>query len=652
MARERSARATIQLRASGRDKVRAAFNAVVGDSNRAQTAAARGAQTSARSVSASARSIGQSYARAYQQATREAERSFRAQQRASQRLAREEQAARRAQYRALERQQRAEQQQQLRFARSSGGVAGSGVARGSAVLLGGAALGGGALAASMGSQIVAALVQGFDRVYSSIQERAGVQTVEGGIAQGQDFTRDLTALGQQAFGTLGDDAFNQRLAQTRDRVLEVAEATNMPPGQLLEGLNIFQDRFSQFDFGLQGLEATATAARSMRVPFTDLVGVLGEAQRQLGVTGDQAGEFFAVLREQGTQGSLTPQDFAQSFAPTLGSYQRTTGRTGVAAFREVGAIAQAMSASGLSPDESANRVERMMTALQDRENQQRLQRAGVQVARTESGGVDVLETVRRISERRNLRSPEALQRVFGEIRGREGINILASQMRRHRAGAPGVPDIFAIRDVSSAAGAASIATGHRRLMETSAERQAAIGIHSQAATIRSADARAAQFDDALRVTSELRERLASSTPYSTGAVLADVPGLAGVAGAMAGARRGEFGTTAQSAVGLWSQLASVLPDMLGGTTARALQGALGAAEQQRQGQAAREAQLRLDERSISSQAQQTARALAGTTLRVHVENQPDAPAGSGGSTPRVAPPTGPRNAAGGRRGGT
>lgn len=513
MAKDGTAR--IKVQAVGRESVRAVLNGVRSDTRKLNEETRRAARAQEQAAKKAAREVEQAAkksARAQEQelrkvarvAEQEAKKASRAQEReakkaaaaierehkrANDKIAREAEKSARARA-------RAEQRAQRDLARHHAGVR-----EGRVDAIGGMGMGlaTGALAATGLSvtAVLSGLGETLNRVTTALEQRAGVQSLEEGIVSGQEFERRSTEIGGLVFGEVGPEEFETRLEGMRNRIAEVARATNQDPGELLEALHTFHEQFSDFDFGMGALEGLARTARATGEPVTDLVLALGEAREQLqGISDTQADEFFGVLAEQAEAGKITPQQFARVFAPGMAQFKDTTGHGGMAGLREFGALVQTQAMGGGGPEQAATRMTEAMRLLTDTKTQQRLRRAThgrVQVRRDANGQLDIIGLLEQMSTDRGLDSEEELGAVFRDTQGRRGIATWLKNLRDHRGDGRGIRDI---QNVDAAAGQAQLAAGFGRVMSTADMQQQSVVMDERLSNLQlGADRGRSQIDE-------------------------------------------------------------------------------------------------------------------------------------------------------------
>lgn len=501
--------ARVRIATVGRENVRAVLNGARQESKRASDEtkkaareAERAAQKAARETELAARRAGRAQETAAQKATRvreaEARKASRAEEREARRGAaafeREHKKAQAAVVREAEKsaraRARAEQRAQREMARQQ-----SAAREGRFQMVGGAAnnlVMGGMAAAGIGvGGVLAGLGATLNRVIGALNERAGVQSVEDAVVSSQDFERRSVQLGGRVFGEVGDERFNERVGEMRNRIADVARITNQEPGELLAALDTFHEKFDDFDFGVAALEELARTATTTGEPITDLVEVLGEARTQLeGISDADTGEFFGILAEQAEKGRITPAQFARTFAPGMAQYRTMSGRGGLRGLREFGALAQTQALGGGSAEEAATRTTEAMRLMQDSQTLQRLRRATrgrVRVQRDANGEIDMPALLEQMSGEGGLDTEQELSDVFRDTQGRAGIRTWLKQAREDRR-LGRTSRLRDIQNVDAAAGQAQLQAGFGRVMQTAdmqqktammPERLAALGIGAE-----------------------------------------------------------------------------------------------------------------------------------------------------------------------------
>ena len=466
MAADASVKAKLEV--EGRQRVRSALEGTKRDAQRAARETQAAARRTAKEAEKAARDTRRAQEREAKAATAAVTRSLRDQEREYKRLSREAERSARSQQRLADRASRGA----ARTAQRSSARAAAGTARtfaqagqaGSSALQGLVGIGGIASVGVALQGVLSGLLRPLDEFGEAIRKQAGIVGAAEGAQRGAQtraeiFRRSADALpGEVTPGTL-------QAQQTRveGRLVQISETTGTPIDELVRGLGIAQDEFSQFEGGLDTLDEIAIASQATGASIEDLTRLLGEASDQLGIAFDSEGasRFFAVLRQQGKEGALPAEAFAGPFARSLGEFQRLTGRggpgegteAGLAAFREFGALAQVVRKGGGSPEEVATRTSALFRSLSDPEVQERLGERGVFVrefaegqrqdfARDRRGRLNIRQDQLPTGAFRNLadiageieanpqlQTLEQIQEVFPEIRGAQAVGAISATGR-------------------------------------------------------------------------------------------------------------------------------------------------------------------------------------------------------------------------------
>ncbi|MCC7542353.1 MAG: hypothetical protein IT379_39410 [Deltaproteobacteria bacterium] len=423
----RSALARIELRAVGRERVRAVLNGTVSDARGAQSKIRSEQRRTASDTAASAqqqRNVATTAIEAVAKRFVEAERR---KQRAIRDTLREAEQSYRAQ-------RRSDQQARREQRRSSGG----GGRRGA--LLG--ALGGGALA--LGATAV-------NRT-SGFASAAGIPSRDELVGRSIAFQRGLIRLERQS-GRSG-------LGST---IRNVATDTRTSPTALLGGLEAAQARTPEAVPGLvanggEGLAAIAAAARAANAEIADVVATWGIARQQLQLRDDQLPEFLGLVSQAAADGAVEFADFANAFGSVVAAFGRESPLRGMEGARQAVGISEVTATGHFGAEETATRVRRLLTELNDVNTQVSAAAAGVRIVREGTGEGPTRGQARQLRGRRALRNarfggeilpladivdqlianprastPAALQRIFKEERARSAVGALL-QMERVQPG--------------------------------------------------------------------------------------------------------------------------------------------------------------------------------------------------------------------------
>lgn len=442
----------VGIEVTGRDAVKRALTGTVEDARGAAAKAAREESKWTRAAQSEARARQKAHESADNAVTASARKSAKAATQAERDRAREVERTARTEERAAKRKQNRARERRSEQARGDDGMS-SGVAGAAGIPIGAAAI------ATAAAGAVVAMMSAVDSRMreraTSLEAAAGTRAPDQAMTDRLSFDTNLARVGQEAFGAgMTNPEFAQHLDEVRSKIEQVAVATRQDPGALLEGLTLFQEKFSDFDFGLSSMEEIARFAESSGDSFASVADMVGEFRRQARITGADTGDALGLVARQQQLGSVTSRQLATDFAPTLGSFTAFTGRRGMAGLGEFGATAQLISAGGNSTAESATRFEAMMRSLSDVETQKRLRRAGVRVNERDGSRRMIPDIITDIANAPRLQTSEQLQGVFTDIRGREGVGALVRQVRNARR--EGSANPFAAFGVAPGQGTAGV----------------------------------------------------------------------------------------------------------------------------------------------------------------------------------------------------
>lgn len=275
---------------------------------------------------------------------------------------------------------------------------------------------GGALLGAAGGAFSAA-----SRAQGALGIRSQEELIAAAIDQRQNFIRTSVQAGY------GQDRQDEVLG----RVTEVSRSSGVGAGEILEGLNLTQELFSNLDSVVENLGSLAETSRATGTEFASLVQFSGEVQRQFGLNAQQTDEAIAIVARGAEEGSMAFGDFAEVMAAGFAGFKIARGTTGLEALREQQAIAQQLRAGGLDPSVVQSRQGALLNTLSDRKVQQRLRRSGVDVT-DDAGNIreiaDIVNQVRgsrRLQGRDGQLSSTALRTAFGDQEAGQAIAILA-----------------------------------------------------------------------------------------------------------------------------------------------------------------------------------------------------------------------------------
>lgn len=523
MATDGTARINIDL--AGRDKIRAGLNGAASEVRRTQRQLADGSRQTTAAAVRDARGRFQAVARAARDEAIAVKRGEEEKRRQIRDTAREAERSAAAQARAVVRARR----------EAGGGGASRQQGRGADGRFQPMGMGESALNRAMGAAaglftVQAALSQvtnALDAAVGALRAQARAPSVEEQLTQGLQFEDLIARTTRQAMQSAPAEDVARRRGQVTEEILSTAMETNTSPMEIARGLQVWQETFSEFDFGVATMREVARGAQAMNVEFSDAVNILGEARSKYDLTNEQTREFFAILASQGLEGKVTPAMMAREFAPVFAQHRTFTGRGGIEGFRELGALSQVVAeVGGGTIPEAATRTQGFLTQLSDPNTQDRLAEmtggrrrrrrdpltglmqerveGGIQV-RDRGGNVrPIADIVEEMAGHRAFARAENIGLVFRDLEGRRAASDLISRARADRAAGREF-ELRRIQRVDSAAGAQFNELAFQDAMATNAAAQRRTGVMGEVTAAREGAGRAGAFTTGMAVSQAFQD---------------------------------------------------------------------------------------------------------------------------------------------------
>lgn len=451
------AEVVIKLRTDGEDKVRRALAGIVRDSGRAQQQAAKAAQAAARQQEAAERNRTRMAVESERNRTKATVAQINARSKAEQTAARiaiatdrnrsrEAMQARALEHRTIERQlrdqRRMEEQHRRELVRANRDAQrqierdNRNAARNSTAaardegrrrqLRQRGMMAAGSAAIGVGSAVV-------DRA-RQYQSTFRLPSRDEMVQNMMDFDYRMIRLGAQ--GNL--DA--QQQDQLRSRIFDAARSSATDPMQIMAGLEVAQNRFSNLDAFTQNAALFAQASNALGTPMEEIIGSVGEMQRQFELSAEDTRNVVGMMTTAAQRGSVEFGDVSSEFATTIGTFARTTGQGGMGAVQQFLGMAEVLGAGGASGGQSAMLAENLLSKFSNADVLTRLRSAGVNTGFDASGNGQFVGLEAVISQLTSsgqfMRSDgtvntAALQGIFGSDRqANDAIGILMQQAAR------------------------------------------------------------------------------------------------------------------------------------------------------------------------------------------------------------------------------
>lgn len=422
---------------------------------------------------------------------------------------------------------------------------------------------GGALLGAAGGAFSAA-----QRAQGTLGIRSQEELIAAAIDQRQAFIRTSVQAGMS----------QERQDEVLSRVTSTARGTGVSTAELMEGLNLTQELFSNLDSVVENLDSLAKTSRATGTDFSSLVAFSGEVQRQFGLSAAETEEAIAIVARGAEEGSMAFGDFADVMAAGFAGFKVARGTTGLEALREQQAIAQSLRAGGLAPSVVQSRQSALLNSLSDGNVQARLGEAGVNVLNDAGNVREIADIINQVRNSRALQgrdgqlSSTALRGAFGDMEAGQAVAVLAQGEANAAAGRG--PSLTDRASASADAGRATIDETMRRLNADASGRAVNLRAGREASVMENSE----QLIDAFAQVAGPLTELQDEFPMLTQAVqaLTSVLGGAGAGGVGGGLLSGigaggsaAAGTAAAGAYGGVGTLAAA-----GGAAALALPAAL------------------------------------------------------------------------------
>lgn len=233
---------------------------------------------------------------------------------------------------------------------------------------------------------------------------------------------------------MGGQSAKERAAMQR-KVLATSARTGVDAGELLAGLEVAQDRFSDLKGFTTILDDLANISVATGASVDSVVGAMGVMRRQFGLTDDEMQQLGGSMVQAADLGNISFQDVADNFAGALGAMGRNANLKGISGATTALGISQALGASDVSASEASTLGVRLVSSLNDVKVQDALRKSfGVSVTEggVRGGALRGIPAIMREFVKAGVMDPSkgALrQKIFTEERGQRGFEVLATQFR-------------------------------------------------------------------------------------------------------------------------------------------------------------------------------------------------------------------------------
>jgi hypothetical protein len=281
---------------------------------------------------------------------------------------------------------------------------------------------------------------------------AGVKSIQERIGSANEF-RERLVLTSAAAGLSA-----QERESAQGQVLAASTATGKDIGELMGVLETGQAQFNNLRFFADNLKEIATISKVAGADTGEFATALGFVQQAFGLTGKDAMEAAYLMKASADKGSVELKDFAKDFAASAGIFAMNTGQKGLAGVRQFLGASQGIATGGFGSAESATRLERFATDLNDVDVRKGLAGIGIKNIADKSGKIDVGAVLQQLGGNKHFKSAATRQGIFKEVRSLQAVEALLAAQTRVGSGAANAVDFKTIAGVDAAAGRQAVSS--------------------------------------------------------------------------------------------------------------------------------------------------------------------------------------------------
>jgi hypothetical protein len=310
----------------------------------------------------------------------------------------------------------------------------------------------GGLMATAGASTAA----GIGVAVSTARGATGHRSLEERIAAGNDFRERLFSV----TGAAGQTA-EQREA-TQSKIIEASKATGKDQGELLGVVETGHAQFGELQFFADNIKEIATIAKVANADTGEFAKAIGSVKQAFNLTGEEAIQAGYLMSASADKGSVELKDFARDFAASAGIFSMNTGQKGIGGVRQFLGASQGIATGQFGSAESATRLERFITDVNDVKVRKELKGIGINNVADSSGKVDVGKLLDQLGNNSKFKSAATRQKIFTETRSLQAVESLLAAREREKTGGVGFKTIAG---VSEEAGRAAISGGFASLSQ-------------------------------------------------------------------------------------------------------------------------------------------------------------------------------------------
>lgn len=189
------------------------------------------------------------------------------------------------------------------------------------------------------------------------------------------FQRRLKYLGIQANKT------DEDIAGLQKRIFDIARSPDIriDPNQLLDAVDKIVEKTGDLDLAFDNIRNIGLAVRASNAMGVDIGAMLADLDQKFDLkNSEEMLQALDLLVNQGKAGAFTLQNLATQGERVTAAYA-ATGRVGIPAIREMGAMLQMIKQGTGSPEQAATAFEALLRTLNDADKRKLLTKNGIQL---------------------------------------------------------------------------------------------------------------------------------------------------------------------------------------------------------------------------------------------------------------------------------
>lgn len=370
-------------------------------------------------------------------------------------------------------------------------------------------------AGGVAGTIAAGVVAGGVAAMSTARGVSGVQDAATRVQRGNEFRERLVMTANQA-------GMGAQVDQIQASILGASRTRGVDPLTVMEGLQRSHEEFNALPLFVQNIDALAKAAKATGSDVGDFVGMMGNARRAFQLSDKEFLDSMNLVAAGATTGSVSLANFAKDFPAAMGIFATNTGQKGLEGVKQFSALAQTVATGGFGAAESATRVERFSTDLNDVKVRQGLRNIGVKLPK-EGQKLDVGDLINQLAGNKQFGKASVRQDIFKEVRSLQAVETLISAKHAVDAKQAGAVDFRTQMGVTAGSGAGEISKAFGALESDGLLKMQSAAIEMQSDTIENLKS----YNSQITLVTEASNRLEKA--FGTLGIWASAIGIGGLA---------------------------------------------------------------------------------------------------------------------------